>query len=107
MLPVYFMLEAEQEVADAEDWYEAQRDGLGLEFRAALEEAVLRVQRSPYAASPVLLVPEALGVRQLLLKRFPYRIIFVPSPDGLWVLACAHQHRHPTYWRARGEGIGG
>ena len=39
--PLVIRPEAEDDLADARDWYDAQRDGLGLEFLAAVEDEPL------------------------------------------------------------------
>lgn len=39
--------EAEADIKDAYDWYEAQRKGLGESFLLCIEEALSRASRSP------------------------------------------------------------
>lgn len=93
--------EAEDELIAAERWYENRRPGLGREFRLAIDEAMERLDAAPLAASPVLSVPISLGARQVIVKRFPYSVIFVEHESNLWVVAFAHQSRRPGYWRNR------
>ena len=93
--------EAEDELTEAEKWYEAQRPGLGLEFRRTIDEAMERLAESPLAAPQVPHVPVSLGIRRILVKRFPYAIVFMEYHDELWVLAFAHHSRRPGYWRDR------
>jgi len=95
--------EAEQELVEAERWYEAQRAGLGGEFRHAVEEAMVRLLEAPYSAPRLFSVPKAIGARQVFVKRFPYSIIFMEEGDALWILAFAHQRRRPGYWYKRGH----
>jgi plasmid stabilization system protein ParE len=95
--------EAEDELAEAEDWYEAQRPGLGPDFRRAIDEAMELLAEAPLAAQTVAHVPDSLGVRKLLVKRFPYGIVFMAHDEELWVLAFAHHSRRPGYWRVRME----
>ena len=45
---------AEDELIEAQNWYEAQRSGLGQEFRSAIDEAMERLLNAPLAASPIL-----------------------------------------------------
>jgi len=94
---------AEQELVEAESWYEAQRPGLGSEFRHAVEETMARLLEAPHSAPRLLSVPEAVGARQIFIKRFPYSIVFIEEGDALWILAFAHQRRRPGYWRERGQ----
>jgi len=57
--------EAEEELAEAESWYEEQRPGLGSEFLHAVNEAVLRLLEEPIASSPVPGLTETTGARIL------------------------------------------
>jgi hypothetical protein len=36
-----------------------------------------------------------------LLKKFPYLVVFREYPDHLFIVAVAHGHRRPGYWRKR------
>jgi plasmid stabilization system protein ParE len=94
---VLFRPEARDDVLDARDWYERQSAGLGAEFVRALEAAVAIAQRNPEA------FPSVLGdFRRVLLRRFPYSIVYQMQPDTLVVFACFHQRRSP---RALGERV--
>lgn len=92
---------AEFELVAAVRWYEAQRPGLGAEFRSRVDEAIRRLTESPVAASPVAGVPAEIGARKVFVERFPYAIIFITHSEDTWVLAFAHHHRRPGYWRRR------
>jgi len=39
--------------------------------------------------------------RKLLLRRFPYLLIYREIRGRIWVVAVAHGHRRPGYWRGR------
>ena len=42
------------------------------------------------------------GLRVYHLDRFPYTVVYEPSPEaGPQIFAVAHQHREPGYWAAR------
>jgi hypothetical protein len=74
--PVVFRPQAERELLDAERWYEDRKPGLGIEFRAALDEVLARVRALP------LNFPKAHGdKRRALVPRFPYGLYF-----ALWIL---------------------
>ena len=88
--------EAEDELIAAERWYEHQRPGLGREFRLAIDDAMARLSAAPLTASPLLSVPVALGARQVIVKRFPYSIIFVELETELWVVVFAHETAGPV-----------
>ena len=93
--------EAEDELIEAEKWYDKQRLGLGREFRTAIDEAMERLVRAPLAASPIGNVSALSGARRVFVRRFPYSIVFVEHGEDLWVVAFAHNRRRPGYWRDR------
>ena len=102
MIPRIIVLdEAEDELIEAQKWYETQRSGLGQEFRNAIDEAMERLLNAPLAASPIVNVPTSIGARRILVKRFPYSIVFIHHDEDLWVIAFAHHRRRPSYWRER------
>lgn len=41
------------------------------------------------------------GKRRLLMRRFPYSVIYSVAGDEIRILAVAHHSRRPGYWRAR------
>jgi hypothetical protein len=41
--------------------------------------------------------------RRALLRRFPYAVFFVATPDLVSVLACMHARRDPRRWQERSE----
>jgi toxin ParE1/3/4 len=62
---------AKVEIFEAYDWYDAQREGLGLEFLDELEAFYKSLDRNPFSYS---YYDEP--VRQGRLKRFPYTVVF-------------------------------
>ncbi len=87
---------AELELDDAWAWHEAQAPGLGERFLVEI-----RAGRDLIAAFPQSWHPLGDGVRRFRLKRFPYGMIYVADPAEIVVLAVAHHHRDPEYWRGR------
>ena len=96
MSPVPFLPLAEEEFLHAVARYEGKRRGLGAEFLAEVERAVRRIVSFPQHGSPYLV-----GTRRIVLRRFPYSVVYSPDPDDLLVVAVAHQRRKPGYWRSR------
>ena len=47
---VIVLNEAEDELIEAQMWYDRQRSGLGKEFRSAIDEAIERLVKAPLAA---------------------------------------------------------
>ena len=87
---------AEFELNDAIVYFENEREGLGLRFLLAVQEAVGHIQQHPQA-SPVIIE----DLRCKVLRRFPYSIIFSIKPDRVRILALANQKRRPFYWQGR------
>jgi hypothetical protein len=87
---------AEMELEKATAHYEAQREGLGLEFRLEFEAAVARLQENPLQFAN-----NFKQMRICPLKRFAYSIHFADLEDRIWIAAVAHQHRRPRYWAKR------
>jgi toxin ParE1/3/4 len=81
---------------EASKYYEERALGLGMSFLDSVEEAVTQVLANPEACQ---LIGDL--VRQKLLKRFPYSILYVIEPECLRVMAIAHQKRRPGYWHSR------
>jgi len=96
MTPLVVEPGAELDIADAYDWYEAQRAGLGERFLTAVRECLEEVQDSPLAY-PVI----EHGVRRALLRTFPYSVLYLARPDLLIVVACFHGRRDPNVWKGR------
>jgi toxin ParE2 len=55
-----------------------------------------RIERFPEAWHPL-----SEGIRRCRLGRFPYGLIYAMDNSDIVVLAVAHLHRRPDYWRDR------
>ena len=99
---VEFLPEAEQDVEEAFWWYERQRAGLGLEFLLALDAAVSGVLRLPDGHALV-----ARRTRKMLLRRFPFLLLYVLEERRILVTAVFHGRRNPRSWSDRVREYGG
>jgi plasmid stabilization system protein ParE len=87
---------AESELLEAAGWYESRAAGLGNAFLDEFERCAGVILETP-AAFPV-----ASGeVRHVQFRRFPYRLLYIPSEHQLYILAVAHNKRRPGYWIGR------
>ena len=93
--------EAAEEAERVTAWYENERPGLGRDFEAALDAALDLLECSPIPSVPAPGVAGQRGVRRLILKRFPYDVVFVERDEHVWVIAFAHHSRRPAFWRDR------
>src|SRR5438105_2102689 len=85
-----------EEAEAATDWY-AQRSRRAAErFLDELDRAIDQIARNPaqYAV-------HEFGTRRMVLRRFPFVIIFREAPAGVEIIALAHGRRRPGYWRER------
>ena len=92
--------EAADEMTSAAAWYEAQRDGLGDRFLDVVRATILRVDATPNAGASWLVPKLALDVRRRTVPGFPFFVVYATEP-AIVIVAIAHMHRAPAYWRAR------
>ena len=89
-LEVIIRPEAELDISDAFHWYEDKMVGLGHRFLIQVDTAIKYITRYSNIA-PV----EYRGTRKHLLKRFPYKLIYLIENDRIIVLGVIHGKRHP------------
>jgi plasmid stabilization system protein ParE len=90
--------EAEEELAEAAQWYETKRVGLGIELVAMVDQAFDEILDSPLSFA---LWRSDRPYRRKVLTRFPYVIFFRVEDDAVEIMAVAHAKRRPGYWAAR------
>jgi hypothetical protein len=95
-MKLWFHPEAEDDVAAAAEYYEACEQGLGEDFFLEVEASLANILAYP-SAWPV----KEANVRQCLLHRFPYAVLYGIEPDGIEILAVMHLHRRPGAWHDR------
>ena len=83
---------AAKEFDDAFDYYEAQEPGLGGQFRQEVWSAIKILERYPEVGQEVR--PK---IRRMLIRRFPYKLIYTFRDDIIYVIAVAHGYREPDY----------
>lgn len=93
---IVFHPEAEDELHDATNYYDAESPGLGHAFLEDIERVIAQIVQYP-ESSPLV----SKLVRRRPLRRFPYNILYLVLPGAIRVLAIAHQKRRPFYWRDR------
>jgi hypothetical protein len=98
---VRFENEATQELIESADWYESQRENLGLVFLESIAKTLNTIQRWPDAAPRAREVAIELNVRRAPVAQFPYRIVYISVCETIVVLAIAHESRRPGYWLVR------
>lgn len=85
--------EAAAELLEAQAWYEQRSPGLGFEFARAADAAVTRAIRMPLAFPRI----EA-DFRHVIVRKFPYSVIYHPSESELVVVSFFHHRSRPGAW---------
>jgi plasmid stabilization system protein ParE len=93
---VVYTPEAERDVADAYDWYEAREPGLGEDFLRCVEACVFTIQRHPR------LYPVAVDeFRRALVRRFPFEVFYEPTGNRVTIYSVFHCSQDSQKWRSR------
>ena len=87
---------AQAELDEAVAWYSGQAPGLGEAFLLETLKTLKLIAQFPQAWHPLTSI-----LRRCRLNRFPYSIIYSFNSTALLVIAVAHQHRKPQYWKTR------
>lgn len=88
-----FHPEAEAEFEEAVAFYEEHAGNLGLDFAAEVREAIERAVVMPLAWTQI-----EPGIRRVLVRRFPFAVVYAENNNGLFDLAVMHLRRAPNYW---------
>lgn len=99
-LTVVYDAAADAELQRAVIRYEGERNLLGQEFLLPVIAAANKAAEQPQRFMVVKRSGELIA-RRALVKRFPYALVFMVSRNELRILAVAHSHRRPEYWRRR------
>ena len=86
-----FRPEARAEILEAQAWYESRATGLGLEFARVVDAAIASACRNPTAFAPI-----AGTCRRVLLRKFPFSLVFRVRGDEFLVIAVFHHRRNPV-----------
>ncbi len=84
------------EIKDAKEWYETEKEGLGVRFDDEVRGIMSQIVIFPRLATEI-----EPGYYRRFVKVFPYKVIYKVDPDLVLVLAVGHNHRHPIFWKGR------
>lgn len=88
--------EAEEDLTSAFQWYEDKRLGLGYDFLLQVEASLKFIGRNP-----AIYAIRYKETRTQLIKRFPYKIIYLLEDERIIVLAVLHGRRNPRLIKGR------
>jgi plasmid stabilization system protein ParE len=84
------------ELKSAVAWYLEKNETAALNFAAEVDRAVELV-----IASPRSWPSGEHGTQKFVLQRFPFAIVYREKESAVQILAIAHGHRRPGYWKER------
>lgn len=84
------------ELKSAVQWYLDRSEPAAQEFVAEVDHAIALVTESPRRWPP-----GEHDTRRFVLQRFPFAITYRERNSGVQILAFAHGHRRPGYWKER------
>ena len=96
-----FEEEAAAELEAVAEFYERERAGYGRLFLVEVTKKVSRAADFPRSGARVPGTSDERDVRAFALGKFPYTIVTAFVSGHRAVVAVAHQHRRPGYWKDR------
>ena len=93
---IRFLLPAELEMFSSAKYYECQAKGLGNKFLDKIETALQDIALQPNRFPTI-----KFNIRQRLIHRFPYNILYRIDDREIVILAVRHERRQPNYWLNR------
>jgi plasmid stabilization system protein ParE len=93
---VVFHPGASEDYAAAFEWYYSRRQAVASDFEREIDRAIRLISRNPLRW-PVFENER----RRLIVRKFPYSIIYEVHGEEVLILAVAHGSRKPNYWRER------
>jgi toxin ParE1/3/4 len=91
-----FLPAAEAELLKEVTFYSTARDGLGVQFARAVENALTMAITNPDGGRP-----SSKGTRSWRVKGFPFSLVYRVSDAELLVVAVVHHRRKPGHWAGR------
>lgn len=93
---IEYLEEALQEAEAAARWYADRSAAAAIGFTDEIEVAEAASARFPEAWPSF-----NHGTRRYLLRRYPFSIVYRIEPARVVIIAVAHGHRRPGYWKSR------
>jgi len=88
--------EALNDLTAALTWYRDRSHTAALNFSAEVERGILLISESPQSWPS-----GAHATRKFILRRFPFALVYREIGSGVQIVAVAHGHRRPSYWKSR------
>jgi len=101
-----FFAEALAEYEDAVVYYEKREAGLGARLLQEFDEAFAVALAYPEAFAMVPEAPIDFGLRWVMLRTFPIKLVYTVRDETLLLVAVFHARRRPGYWLERLRQLG-
>ncbi|MGE3809565.1 MAG: type II toxin-antitoxin system RelE/ParE family toxin [Gemmataceae bacterium] len=98
MIKVRFLPSAEIEFLREVVYYSQTRSGAGPRFQAAVQAAVSLAANHPLGGAPLIN-----GTRSILVRGFPFSVVYRASAQEILIVAVAPHRKRPYYWASRTE----
>ena len=98
MIKVRFLPAAEIELLKEVAYYSKGRSGTGVRFQLAVQAALSRAATHPLGGAP-----SHKETRSMLVKGFPFSVVYRASEREVVVVAIAPHRKRPQYWASRIE----
>lgn len=95
---VRFHPSSERELAEAIDFLNDEASGLGFRLSGEVKTIIGKILRFPETYA---IIEKAVRAASLDVFRYTIFYEFEKESDQIFVVAIAHQRRHPDYWRDR------
>lgn len=88
------------DIKQAQQWYEAQKPGLGASFYQSVKERISYLSENPYTYTT-----RYENLRQALVTGYPYIVHYLVDESRKYIIVLAVQHtsRNPETWKERNK----
>jgi plasmid stabilization system protein ParE len=91
-----YLADAVGETEAAARWYAERSASAAAGFSQEIDEAEAAIAEFPEAWPPF-----DHGTRRYMLRRYPFNVVYRMEPRRILIVAVAHAHRRPGYWKSR------
>ena len=88
--------EAADEYEEAVVYYEDCQTGLGKQLSQEIDAAIKLILAFPTAWTTL-----KGEIRRILVRRFPFGLLYILRDDEIYILAVMNLNRKPNYWKTR------
>jgi plasmid stabilization system protein ParE len=86
--------EAEEDIREAFEWYEARQADLGLGFVQEIETVFQYIEQNPMTFRKI-----HKELRRAFPRRFPYAVYYLVKGASVIVKGVLHQRKRPSQWQ--------